>query len=82
MTLLKEEYQVEKCQIYCYDFANEILHDRITLLDSGLWFGGASTGGFYGGLHVLTGPWPDKKDRFKSLCEALIQKDLEKKAMQ
>lgn len=81
MELLECEYGVKECHISCHGFDSDILHDRIALLNSSLWFGGASTGGFHGGLHVLTGPWPDKKDKFKSLCEDLIRKASKEKLL-
>lgn len=81
MKMLEREYGVKECHISCYGFEREILHDRIVLMNSNLWFCGVSTGGFYGGLHVLTGPWPDKKNSVKSLCEALIRKASKEKLL-
>ena len=62
--------KIDNCTIKIYPFDDAILHDRFALLDRDLWHFGVSIGGFYGGLHVISGPWPDRQD-FHTLCKQL-----------
>lgn len=63
-------HNIKKCTIKIYPFDRSILHDRFALLDEDLWHFGVSIGGFYGGLHAISGPWPGRQD-FHTLCEQL-----------
>lgn len=71
------DHRIKKCTIKIYLFDEAILHDRFAILDGNLWHFGVSIGGFYGGLHAISGPWPDRHD-FLILCQQLENEALKK----
>lgn len=49
------------------------VHDRFALFDTQLWHCGASAAGSHPKLNAISGPWPDKEERFKNFLLNEIQ---------
>lgn len=51
----------------------EYVHDRFALFDFELWHCGASAAGSHHKLNAISGPWPDKKRRFRKFLNNEIR---------